>query len=82
MPELLFDPVEIHRYNLTQLYRIIEGMSPEEVEKYLVDNQISQVLALAVRAGIEPEELTAEIKKILKLQAEQIILIQLFALPQ
>lgn len=58
MGELLFDPIEVQRSLLRNLYEMLKGKSPEERERFLAERQISQPLALAVRLGIEPEKLT------------------------
>ena len=59
MGELLFNPVKVQRSSLRTLYKMLEGKSSEEQERFLIDNQISQ--PLAVRLGIKPEELTGEL---------------------
>ncbi len=60
MGERLFDPAEIARYNFEQFLKGVEGLSQEQVEKLIIEQQVSQVTKAAWKRGLTPEQLTAE----------------------
>ena len=57
-PQRLFAPAKIAQYNFEQFLRMIEGLSPEQIEVLITKEQISQVTKAAWREGLDPKKLT------------------------